>query len=180
MSLDSFVILRDDRLPSLEEWQRAIDSLGVDISLDSIDNLRKHSGYLPAKFNGLDSGFEWFYGLSAEFFRDTPIDVEDRNYTINFVTRSDMQELMCALFAAGALAKVADGLFYDEENGVFVSGDRAIEIAWGIHDDEQNHARSIAEEDASLTDRRCPECEVPCPSYRKTCKVCGYAIGRAE
>jgi hypothetical protein len=38
--------------------------------------------------------------------------------------------------------------------------------------------KAEAEKDATLTDRRCPSCGSPCPSYRKTCKVCGYAIGK--
>jgi hypothetical protein len=36
--------------------------------------------------------------------------------------------------------------------------------------------RAAAEKDAALTERRCPQCDSPCPSYRKTCKVCGFAI----
>lgn len=35
-----------------------------------------------------------------------------------------------------------------------------------------------AENDALITDRKCPICEQPAPNYRKTCKKCGYPIGR--
>jgi uncharacterized Zn finger protein (UPF0148 family) len=32
---------------------------------------------------------------------------------------------------------------------------------------------------AHVTQRRCPKCGAPCPEFRPTCKVCGFAIGRA-
>ena len=38
--------------------------------------------------------------------------------------------------------------------------------------------RLRAEKDAAITDRRCPRCGVPCPRYRRTCKHCGFEIGR--
>jgi len=31
-----------------------------------------------------------------------------------------------------------------------------------------------------VTERRCPQCGVLCPEYRKTCRCCGFAIGREE
>lgn len=35
----------------------------------------------------------------------------------------------------------------------------------------------IAEADAKITDRKCPHCGQPCPSYRKTCKHCRKPVG---
>jgi len=36
-------------------------------------------------------------------------------------------------------------------------------------------ARAAAS-DAKITDRKCPHCGQPCPSYRKTCKHCGKPV----
>ncbi len=36
-----------------------------------------------------------------------------------------------------------------------------------------------SELDAQITDRLCPACGKPCPTYRRTCKHCEFAIGRA-
>ncbi len=47
-----------------------------------------------------------------------------------------MRECVCALYAAGALANITDGLFYGEEADSYVSGDRAIEIAKEIEEQE--------------------------------------------
>lgn len=33
-----------------------------------------------------------------------------------------------------------------------------------------------AAKDAAITDKRCPFCGKPCPSYRKTCRYCGKAV----
>ena len=129
MSVDTFVFLRDDRLPSRAEWQTALDIEDACITLDTVDDLREFSGYWPAKFDGHDSGFEWLYGPVADTFGELPEGAGDRRHAVDFVTHSDMRELVCALFAAGVLAKLADGLFFDEESASLVSGERAIEIA---------------------------------------------------
>lgn len=47
-------------------------------------------------------------------------------------------------------------------------------------EDKLHQRRAAAMKDATLTSRRCPQCDCPCPSYRRTCKVCGHAIGREE
>ena len=178
MSVHTLIFLRDDRLPTRDVWQQALDDAGTGITLDVVDNLREFSGFLPAKFDGEASGFEWYYGPVEEVFDDKPSAVGEREHAIDFVTHSDLQELVCATYAAGAIAKVADGLFYDEDQDAFVAGDRVLEIACNIVVQEREHRRLMAEKDADLTDRRCPECGAPCPTYRKTCKACGYVIGR--
>jgi hypothetical protein len=129
MSVDTFIFFRDDRLPSRDEWQAALDAENAHITLDHVDNLREFSGYWPAKFDGHDSGFEWFYGPVADMFGEQLEGAGDRHHAIDLVTHSDMRELVCAMLAAGVLAKLIDGLFLDEESGLLVTGDRAIEIA---------------------------------------------------
>lgn len=129
MSVDSFVFLRDDRLPSIEQWQHGLDELGIDISLDQIDDLRAHEGYLPATFKGEDSGFEWYYGPADETFGEQPPRAGDRLHAVDFVTGGDMEELICATYCLGVLAKLADGLFYDEDSDTFMTGEEAIAMA---------------------------------------------------
>ena len=61
MSIDSFFFVRDEKLPTISQWQAALDGAGVGIVLEDVGDLRKHTGYLPATFRGRPSGFEWFY-----------------------------------------------------------------------------------------------------------------------
>jgi hypothetical protein len=129
MSVDSFVFLRDERLPSVHEWQRALDQTGTGIVIDPTDDLRSHTGYLPARYHGHKTGFEWYYGPAEEISGQLPEAIGDRTHAVDFVTHSDMQELICALVAGAILAKLADGLVFDEESGKFIDGDKALELA---------------------------------------------------
>ena len=180
MSVDSFFFMRDEKLPTISQWQAALDEAGVAIVLEDIGDLRKHAGYLPATFRGQSSGFEWYYGpLAKNFGGDAPDGLNGRQHVINCVTHSDMTELVCGLIACSVLSQVADGLFLDEEPGGLVSANQALKIALGIESEEQDRKKRAAEKDAAITDRRCPKCGSPCPEYRKTCKACGFEVGRA-
>jgi hypothetical protein len=129
MSVESYVFLRDERLPSVADWQQALDRAGTGIVIDPIDDLRRHTGYLPARFNGHESGFEWYYGPAQEILGQMPEAIGDRTHAVDFVTHSDMRELICGLVAGAILAKLADGLVLDEESGEFSDGDKALELA---------------------------------------------------
>jgi hypothetical protein len=59
------------------------------------------------------------------------------------------------------------GLYEDPQSGTFTIDGK--ETRWP--------AEALA--DAKITDRRCPKCKKPLPSYRKTCKWCGLHVGRA-
>jgi hypothetical protein len=179
MSVESFFFVCDDKLPTIPQWQAALDRAGVGIVLENVGDLRKDMGYLPATYRGRQSGFEWFYGPLAENYSgDVPDGLGAREHVINCVTHSDIGELVCGLVACSVLCQVADGLFLDEESGCLISGNQALQMALGIESEEKEHKRRTAEKDAGKTSRRCPECGGPCPEYRKTCKACGFEIGR--
>jgi hypothetical protein len=118
MSVDSYFFVRDAKLPTIAEWQAALDLSDVGIVLEDVGDLRNHSGYLPATHRGYPSGFEWTYGLLAENFGgEVPSGLDGRGHVINCVTHSDMRELVCGLVACSILSLMADGVFLDEESG---------------------------------------------------------------
>lgn len=130
MSVDSFFFVRDDKLPTIQQWQAALDQADVGIVLEDVGDLRKHIGYLPATHRGHPSGFEWFYGPIAENFGgDLPDGLDGREHVINCVTHSDMRELVCGLVACSVLSQIADGLFFDEESGGLLDPPAALEQA---------------------------------------------------
>jgi len=130
MSVDSFYFIRDSKLPTIAQWQAALDRAGVGIVLEDVGDLREHTGYLPAKHRGHNSGFEWFYGpLEDNFGGDPPDGLGDRAHVINCVTHSDMRELVCGQVACSALIQLAEGLFFDEDTGGVVDAARALAIA---------------------------------------------------
>jgi hypothetical protein len=63
-------------------------------------------------------------------------------------------------------------------DGAGVGANQALQMALGIESQEQERKKRAAEKDAAITSRRCPKCGSPCPEYRKTCKACGFQIGR--
>ena len=130
MSVDTFAFLRDDRLPTIEQWQDALAREDVGIELENVGSLREHNGYLPAMHRGHQSGFEWYYGSIADVYSGpTPTGLDDRQHAINCVTHSDMRELVCGMVSLAVLAQLADGLVYDEESNQFISGEAALKIA---------------------------------------------------
>jgi hypothetical protein len=167
-------------LPTVAQWQAALDAAGVGIVLEDVGDLRKHTGYLPATHRGKSSGFEWYYGTVAENFGGDASDgLAGRGHVINCVTHSDLGELVCGLIACSVLSQIADGLFLDVESGGLVDANQALQIALGIESQELERKKREAEKDAGITSRRCPQCGSPCAEYRKTCKACGFEIGRA-
>jgi hypothetical protein len=127
MSVDTFVFLRDDRLPPIAVWQAALDQAAVGIVLSDVSDLRKHTGYLPARHRGHPSGFEWYFGTIAEYFGgELPSGLGDRGHVINFVTHSDTRELFCAMVSGAVLASIADGRLFDEESGGLLEPDTAL------------------------------------------------------
>jgi hypothetical protein len=59
------VFLQESRLPTVEAWNAAIKAAGFDLVLDPAD-LREEDGYLPATWEGDQSGFEWYLARVAE------------------------------------------------------------------------------------------------------------------
>jgi len=136
MSIDAFVFLRDENLPTVQQWQAALDQADTGITLDSIDDLSGHSGYFPVKHRSHDSGFEWYYGPLAENFGGTPPEgLGGRGHVVNFVLHSDMRELACAMISGAVLADIADGLVLDEETGSLIGGLQALTAARLIEND---------------------------------------------
>jgi hypothetical protein len=133
MSVDHLVFLRDERLPTCQQWQAALDDAKTGIVLEQIDDMRMHTGYWPAKYKGHDSGFEWYYGTIAEQFDDSPPDgAEEFTHAVNFVTHSDLGELACAMISGAILAQIGNGRVLDEESGAAVEPDEAFEIAQAV------------------------------------------------
>ena len=131
MSVDSYFFVRDAQMPSIALWQVALDRAGVGIVLEVVvDDLRQHTGYLPATYRGQPSGFEWYFGPLAENFGgDLPNGLAGREHVVNCVTFSDMQELICGLLACSVLSQLADGVFLNEDTGQLMSADAALEMA---------------------------------------------------
>lgn len=75
-------------------------------------------------------GFEYYTGSVADMFGGPPPDGLDMgDFVVNFVMHSDLQELLCSMIAAAALATVADGVVFDGESGGLIDGSALLEQA---------------------------------------------------
>src|SRR3954462_2078684 len=142
MSVDSFFFVRDAKLPTIPQWQAALDRAGVGIVLEHVGDLRKHTGYLPATHRGHPSGFEWYYGPLAETIGGDPPDgLDGREHVINCVTHSDMRELVCGSVACSVLLQLADGTFLDEESGGLLGPEESLAQALAMEPDIERRRR---------------------------------------
>lgn len=133
MSVDSFFFVHDAKLPTISDWQAALEKAGVGIVLEDVGDLRKHTGYLPATHRGHPSGFEWYYGsLEENFGGDPPHGLDGRMHVINCVTQSDMREFVCGSIACAVLLQLADGVFFDEESGGLLDPTAALAQALSV------------------------------------------------
>jgi hypothetical protein len=135
MSVDTFVLVDDQRLPDLAGLQKALDDAEAGMTLDTVDDLRAHTGFWPIDFKGRDSGFEWYYGTVDDTLGETPPWSHGYSHVVQLVTFSEMHELVCALFVGGVLANLTNGELYDPQGDEMMTGDESIRAARQIERD---------------------------------------------
>ena len=90
MTVEIYVVLRRERMPTTGDWQRALDQMGLDLRLDPDVDPISLTGYWPATLGGADSGFEYFGDPSADVLDDdVRASVGDRDW-VAFVTPADL------------------------------------------------------------------------------------------
>jgi hypothetical protein len=169
------VYLKDERLPTHAQWQKAIKDAGFALILEEIDT-RTHSGFVPARLGDQECGFEYdFYPLDVAELEEDAEMVGNRDGVVRFTTHGGAPaDLLAAMLAAGVLTKCFDGVFQDQQSGEFATGDGVFDKMKRDEAAKWERGKRSAWKDGHLTDRRCPQCGCPLPSYRKTCKGCGF------
>lgn len=132
MSMELHVLLSNTRLPDVREWQAAIDALGFDVKLDPSLAVETGRGFLPARFKGRDSGFEftvWPASDISDTYPEFANQFAGRDRAANFRWGGDLIEMACALVASAALAQLSDGVWFDPQEGTCSDGAGAVEQA---------------------------------------------------
>jgi hypothetical protein len=131
MSMETHVFFRG-RLPGKAALSRAMKELGFPFSIPgATGSLERQSGFMPMKFRGEETGVELdLYGDhdAVEEFADAGV---DRSFErrASFRWGGDFQEAVAGMCAAAALAKLVDGVVFDEAENRLLTVDRAIEVA---------------------------------------------------
>lgn len=76
------------------------------------------------------------------------------------------------------LATLGMAYYYDTfaAEGTYELNEENLSSKPSFHETRTAKLSKMAEADAKMTDKRCPHCQKPCPSYRSTCKHCGKGV----
>lgn len=132
MSMELHVLLKDDKLPTAEQWQRGLREAGFDLALDSSLSVRENSGFIPVVYEGKDTGFEFHvYPASdtTDTYPEAKAQAPDLDLSANFRWGGDFVEMSAAIVASAILTKLTDGVCFDPQEGTFANGDEAVALA---------------------------------------------------
>jgi hypothetical protein len=115
MSIEQYAFIKKSLVPSWNDWQKAINKLGLPIEIDPELKPNEDSGFLPCKLKNVKTGFEIDYGNSDKLLKLYPKiknRVAPRDWCITLRWGSDMRECACALAASTALMADFDAVIY--------------------------------------------------------------------
>ena len=143
MSMETHVFFRG-KLPGKAALSRAMKDLGFPFSITpATGSLDAQKGFMPMKLRGEDTGVEFdVFGdrVAVEEFADAGVDASfERRASLRW--GGDFEEAVAGMCAAAALAKLVDGVVFDEAEDRLLSVDDAIAVA------RQNLQRLLQPED---------------------------------
>ncbi len=119
------VYMRRAALPSGRAWSLAVNDAGFALAMDHEFEPATFRGFLPCRYQGAPTGFEYHAGEVTEDEREVFEVPEDLDFVITLATRGDNSELACATIALGVLCQLTNGMLYDPQSGEAVSPDEA-------------------------------------------------------
>ena len=132
MSLLQTAYLSKSRVPSLQELQSAVDSLGFDLHVDPFYKPFECSGFLPCVLQKKKSGFEIYFETPEENLQAFPHlkkEIGPRDCAITFRWGGDMAECVCVLIVSAALAKSCDAIVHYQDDDLLYSADQLVSEA---------------------------------------------------
>jgi hypothetical protein len=130
MSMETHVFFRG-KLPSKAALSRAMKVLGFPYSIKPATGcLEQQSGLMPMLLRREETGVEFdVFGRDAVAeFADTGVDPSYERVA-NFRWGGDLQEAVAGMCGAAALAKLVNGVVFDEAENRLLSVDDAIALA---------------------------------------------------
>jgi hypothetical protein len=114
MSAAIKVFFQKAKLPTVDALNTAIRGAGFDLVLDPAD-LRVDDGYLPAMWEGEESGFEWYLKSVVDSEDAPPAEAGDADTEIVLLFTSQAGEEVAAAVTAAILAGATGGSYWDPE-----------------------------------------------------------------
>jgi hypothetical protein len=137
----SHSVFSNRKLSSFADWQAAIDAEQLGVTLDASRPFDEIQGFLPARFEEHDSGFECDH-CDGDLLIETLKDLTEQGFDVggswlhmlSFTYGSDARELRCAWLAGAAYAKVTGGVLFDGEEGKTYAADVVVAKAREVAD----------------------------------------------
>jgi hypothetical protein len=131
MSMETHVFFRG-KLPSKAAVSREMKELGLPFSIaPATGSLETQNGFMPMKLRGEETGVEFsVYAdhFAVEEFADVGVDPSfERRASLRW--GGDVQEAVAGMSVAAAVAKLANGVVFDEAEGRLLSADAAATLA---------------------------------------------------
>lgn len=102
MANEQFAFLSKEKVPSREDWQKAIDASGFDFQLHPELDPARDAGFVPCTLSGIDAGCEMYFDDSVSAFGEL---AAGRDCCISFRWGGSMRECASAMIASYVLAK---------------------------------------------------------------------------
>lgn len=132
MSMEIHVLFRG-RLPSKAVLTRTMKQLGFPLAVAPAKGpLEGQTGFMPMRLQREETGVEFdvFEGRAAVDELSTGLNVDPQlDRSANFRWGGDENEMLCALCASAALAKLVHGVVLDDQEDRLVGPDAAIDAA---------------------------------------------------
>ena len=120
-------LIERSKVPSRNQWQKAINDHGIDFKLDPDLKAFEAFGLMPCTLMGREAGVEICYDDSPETLAHFRNLAPGKDYCISFRWGGSMIEYASAMIASYALAKHFDAVVSYEGNEPYPSLDALLE-----------------------------------------------------
>jgi len=132
MSMELFVIFALNKSPTFDAWQSELTTSRSPAQFVQKVDLQQHTGFLPMKVQGRDSGFfllrESYSELAAHYPGLHQLKQEGSIvYSLGY--GGDFDECASAFYSAAALVALSNGKAFEPQGGQFMSKEELIEAA---------------------------------------------------
>ena len=119
MAVVSLLIIDPTRLPSLEALRAEAERVGDPIEFLADTNLESHTGYLPLRAYGRETGFEFYFDAVPQGSLPDEV-LSFGSHHIVARTGSDFEEGRAALTFLRLAARLAGGAYVYPDDGIMV------------------------------------------------------------
>jgi len=132
MSMSLYLVLALKTMPTTDEINLSAKELNIPIVVSHVDDLSKHSGFLPIQVSGNDSGVETYILSASEAKEIIPnkgaLDLNN-SITVKFRWGGNFKEASAAFYTAQTLTLKYNGVVFEPESGMFLEPQQLAEGA---------------------------------------------------